>query len=63
MPKWIDNVSAFTEVLGPAKAPLILPLASVSWGSTESRDEFIRLLTGGVSEGVEPQEEETGTAL
>ncbi len=54
MPKFIDNVSAFTEALGPSKATFILPLAAIPWGSAEHRDTFIQLLTGGEDQGVQP---------
>lgn len=51
MPKWIENVGAFTEALGPQMAPLVLGLSDVPWESPEHRDEFIRLLTGGDVDG------------
>ncbi len=58
MPRFIENVAAFAEALGPEKATLVLPLATVSWGSSKHRDTFIQLLTGGVGQGEQPQEEE-----
>ena len=51
MPKWIDNVGAFSEALGPQWAPLILGLSDVPWESPQHRDEFIQLLTGGEGDG------------
>lgn len=47
MPKFIDNVSAFSEALPVALAPMIVGLADVPWESDQSRDEFITLFTGG----------------
>jgi hypothetical protein len=48
MPKWIENVSAFTEALPIEYAPLILGLSDVPWESPQRRDDFIKLMTGDV---------------
>lgn len=51
MPKWIDNVSAFSDALGPQFAPLVLGLSDVPWESDEHRDGFIQLMTTGGANG------------
>jgi hypothetical protein len=43
---FVRNLAAFTEALGVENAPTIVTLSTVPWPSDESRDEFIKALTG-----------------
>lgn len=43
---FIDNLAAFTEALGVENAPTIFHLSMVPWPDTETRDQFIRELSG-----------------
>jgi hypothetical protein len=47
LPRFIEDVTAFTEALGPENAAIVLPLALVHWPSEAERNEFIGALTGG----------------
>lgn len=49
MPSFYEDLSAFTEALGPENAPVVLPLAQVHWPTAEARDEFIGALLGGTN--------------
>jgi len=46
LPSFIEDVTAFTEALGPENAPIVLPLAAVHWPDAAARDEFIGALIG-----------------
>lgn len=43
---FIRNLAAFTDALGVENAPTVLYMSLVPWPSDESRDEFIKNLTG-----------------
>ncbi len=51
MPSFFEDLSAFTEALGPENAPIVLPLAQVHWPDAAARDEFISALVGGGTDG------------
>lgn len=40
------NLAAFTDALGVENAPTVVYLSLVPWPSDDSRDEFIKYLTG-----------------
>jgi hypothetical protein len=42
----IDNLAAFTEALGVENAPTVVHLSFVPWPDTDTRDAFIKDLTG-----------------
>ncbi len=46
MPSFLDDLSAFTEALGPQSAAIVLPLSLVDWPDAAARDEFISGLLG-----------------
>lgn len=43
---FIRNLAAFTDALGVENAPTIVTLSLIPWPSDDSRDEFIKNLTG-----------------
>ena len=52
MPRFAEDVAAFSEALGPENAAIVLPLAQVDWPDGDSRDELIAALLGaGVDDG------------
>lgn len=44
LPSFIEDVTAFTEALGPENPGIVLPLATVHWPTGAARDEFISAL-------------------
>ena len=44
--KFLRNLAAFTDALGVENAPTIMFMAQTQWPSDESRNEFIKELTG-----------------
>lgn len=42
----IDNLGAFTEALGVENAPTVVYLSMVPWPDPQTRDSFIRDLSG-----------------
>lgn len=43
---WVRNLDAFTQALGVENAPAIFTFAKVPWKDDETRDRFIKDLTG-----------------
>ena len=43
---FIENVARFTEVLGVEHAPIVMHLSLVGWPDADTRDSFIKDLTG-----------------
>lgn len=50
MPRFVEDLAAFTEAFGPENAALVLPLSTVRWPNAEARDEFIAAMLGSVGE-------------
>jgi hypothetical protein len=46
MDMFIENVARFTEVLGVEHAPVVMHLSLVGWPDSDTRDAFIKDLTG-----------------
>ena len=46
MPSFIDNLDAFTSTLGVENAPSIVYLSLVGWPDEDTRNDFIKELTG-----------------
>jgi len=44
--QFIDNVAVFTEALGVENAPAIMHLSMVPWPDPDTRNQFIKELTG-----------------
>ena len=53
MDMFIENVARFTEVMGVENAPIIMTLSMVGWPDADTRDAFIKDLTG-IDVGVNP---------
>jgi hypothetical protein len=43
---FIENVARFTEALGVENAPAVMRLSMVGWPDRDTRDAFIKDLTG-----------------
>lgn len=46
MDMWIENVALFTEVLGVENAPAVMEFSNIPWPDRNTRDAFIKDLTG-----------------
>ena len=46
MPRFIDNLDAFASTLGIENAPTIVYLSLVGWPDEDTRNDFIKELTG-----------------
>lgn len=44
--KFLRNLAAFSDALGVENAPTVMFMAQVQWPSDDSRNEFIKELTG-----------------
>lgn len=46
MDMFVENVARFTEAMGVEHAPIIIHLSLVGWPDADTRDAFIKDLTG-----------------
>lgn len=50
---FIENVARFTEALGVEAAPAVIHFSLVAWPDSDTRDQFIKDLTG-INPGANP---------
>lgn len=46
MPRFVENVAAAYDALGPDKVGLIWGIGITNWDTDEQRDQFLALITG-----------------